>query len=242
VSLLSLRAVSKSFGGLWALRDISFEVEKHEIVGLMGANGAGKTTLFSLIAGHARPTAGTILFKGHAIGGLRPDRICRLGVARTFQIVRPFANLSVLDNVVVGALFGVRQESSTARAAARAMDILAELGLAERADDPASSLTLSGQKRLEIARALAAAPELIMLDEVMAGLTATEVGELVAAVRRIKERMSLTILMVEHVMQALMQLSERVVVLHHGEMIAQGAPQEVAVDPRVITAYLGEAP
>jgi branched-chain amino acid transport system ATP-binding protein len=240
VSFLTIRDVSKSFGGLQALRDISFEVESSEVVGLMGANGAGKTTLFSLIAGHARPSAGSILFKGRAIDGLRPDQICRLGIARTFQIVRPFASMSVLDNVVVGALYGVGQERSRARAAARAMEILADLGLAERADDPASSLTLSGQKRLEIARALATAPELLMLDEVMAGLTATEVGELLAVIQRIKDRMSLTILVVEHVMQALMRLSERVIVLHHGEMIAQGTPREVAIDPRVITAYLGQ--
>ncbi len=242
MSLLTIRDVSKSFGGLQALRNVSFEVEQSEVVGLMGANGAGKTTLFSLIAGHARPSAGSILFKGRVISGLRPDQICRLGIARTFQIVRPFASMSVLDNVIVGALYGVRQERSRVQAAARAMAILADLGLAERADDPASSLTLSGQKRLEIARALATAPELLMLDEVMAGLTSTEVGELLAAIQRIKDRMPLTILVVEHVMQALMQLSERVIVLHHGEMIAHGTPREVAIDPRVITAYLGQPP
>ena len=242
MSFLTIRDVSKSFGGLQALRNVSFEVEPSEVVGLMGANGAGKTTLFSLIAGHARPSAGSILFKGRAISGLRPDQICRLGIARTFQIVRPFANMSVLDNVIVGALYGVRQERSRAQAAARAMAILTDLGLAERADDLASSLTLSGQKRLEIARALATAPELLMLDEVMAGLTATEVAEMLAAIQRIKDRMPLTILVVEHVMQALMQLSERVIVLHHGEMIAHGTPREVAIDPRVITAYLGQPP
>jgi branched-chain amino acid transport system ATP-binding protein len=239
--LLTLRAVSKSFGGLQALRDISIEVERGEIVGLMGANGAGKTTLFSIIAGHARPTAGAIMFKGKDITRLRPDQVCRLGIARTFQIVRPFPNLSVLDNVVIGALYGVRQERSLARTTARAREILQELGLAERAGDPAFSLTLSGQKRLEIARALATAPELLMLDEVMAGLTATEVAELLPVIRRIKERLALTILVVEHVMQALMKLSDRIVVLHHGEMIVQGSPQAVAVDPRVIAAYLGEA-
>jgi branched-chain amino acid transport system ATP-binding protein len=240
MGFLEIRQVSKSFGGLLALREISFAMKKGETVGIMGANGAGKTTLFSLIAGNARPSAGSILFKGRTLDGLRPDQISRLGIARTFQIVRPFVNMSVLDNVVVGALYGVRRESSPARASALAKDILAEVGLAERADDPASSLTLSGQKRLEIARALATGPELLMLDEVMAGLTATEVGEMLAAIRRIKERMGLTILVVEHVMQALMQLSDRVVVLHHGEMIAQGSPQEVAVDPKVITAYLGQ--
>ncbi|TAK47286.1 MAG: ABC transporter ATP-binding protein [Xanthobacteraceae bacterium] len=239
MSFLTINGVSKSFGGLQALRDISFDVEQQEVVGLMGANGAGKTTLFSLIAGHSRPSLGSIHFKGRPIAALRPDHICRQGIARTFQIVRPFANMTVLDNVIVGALYGVRQERSTARAAASAMDILADLNLANRADDPASSLTLSGQKRLEIARALATGPELLMLDEVMAGLTATEVSELLDSIRRIKRRMSLTILMVEHVMQALMRLSDRVMVLHHGELIAQGKPQEIVADPKVIAAYLG---
>ena len=240
MSFLSIQNVSKSFEGLQALHDISFEVERGEVVGLMGANGAGKTTLFSLIAGHARPNAGSIRLNGRAIDGLRPDQICRLGIARTFQIVRPFAGMSVLDNVVVGVLYGVMQERSPARAGTRASEILADVGLADRADDPASSLTLSGQKRLEIARALATSPQLLMLDEVMAGLTSTEVAELLAAIRRIKQKMSLTILMVEHVMQALMQLSDRVMVLHNGEMIAQGPPRTVANDPRVITAYLGQ--
>jgi branched-chain amino acid transport system ATP-binding protein len=239
MSLLAIEAVSKSFGGLQALHDISFAAEAGEILGIMGANGAGKTTLFSLIAGHDRPSAGTIRFAGKRIDGLRPDLICRGGIARTFQIVRPFASMSVFDNVLAAALFGVRQERNRARAAAHAHNILDEIGLASRAADPASTLTLAGQKRLEIARALATAPRLILLDEVMAGLTGTEVNEFLAMLRQVKSRRELTILVVEHVMQALMQLSDRVVVLHHGELIAQGAPQVVAADERVIAAYLG---
>jgi branched-chain amino acid transport system ATP-binding protein len=241
VTELSVRAVSKSFGGIQALRDISFDVRDGEILGIMGANGAGKTTLFSLIAGHDRPSAGTIVFGGRRINGLSPDRICRLGIARTFQVVRPFPGMTVLDNVLVAALFGSRQERDRARATRRAREILAEVGLLDRAGDLASSLTLSRQKRLEIGRALATDPKLIMLDEVMAGLNAAEVDEVLDAIRRIKSRRALTVLMVEHVMQAVMRLSDRVVVLHHGELIAIGAPQAVAEDERVIEAYLGRA-
>lgn len=242
MSLLVVQAVSKSFGGLQALRDISFTAAEGEILGIMGANGAGKTTLFSLIAGHARPTQGTIEFNGRRIDGLRPDRICRAGIARTFQVVRPFSGMSVLDNVRVALFYGGRRERSQAQATARALDILEEVGLAGRQDDLAEALTLSGQKRLEIARALATEPKLILLDEVMAGLTGTEVKEFLAAIRHIKERRRLTILVVEHVMQALMQLSGRVVVLHHGELIAEGPPRAIAEDERVIDAYLGRAP
>jgi branched-chain amino acid transport system ATP-binding protein len=239
MSLLAIEAVSKSFGGLQALRDISFAAEAGEILGIMGANGAGKTTLFALIAGHDRPSSGTIHFDGRRIDGLRPDQICRGGIARTFQIVRPFASMSVFDNVLAAAFFGARQERDRTQAAAQVRDILEEIGLGARAEDRADALTLAGQKRLEIARALATAPRLILLDEVMAGLTGTEVNEFLAMLRRIKSKRDLTILVVEHVMQALMQLSDRVVVLHHGELIAQGAPRAVAADERVIDAYLG---
>jgi len=241
MAFLEICGVCKSFGGVRALHNISFNVAEGEVVGLMGANGAGKTTLFSLIAGHERPSVGTIRFEGRPLDGLRPDQVCRAGLARTFQTVRPFPGLTVVDNVIVAVMFGVRRERDRTGATVRAMGVLDDVGLSARAGDLASSLTLSGQKRLEIARALATEPRLLMLDEVMAGLTASEVAELIEAIRRIKEQRGLTVMVVEHVMQALMRLSDRVVVLHHGEMIAEGAPKAVAEDPRVIAAYLGQA-
>ena len=240
MSLLALEGVGKSFGGLRALHEISFAVGEGEVLGIMGANGAGKTTLFSLIAGHERPSRGRILLRGRRIDGLRPDRICRAGIARTFQIVRPFPDLSVRENAVTAALFGRLRLKSRAEAGRVAMAAIEEVGLAAEADRPAGALTLSAQKRLEIARALATGPELLLLDEVMAGLTATEVNEMLAAIAAIARRRRLTLLIVEHVMQALMRLSDRIVVLHHGELIAAGPPQAVAADPKVIEAYLGQ--
>lgn len=229
----------KSFGGLRALNDISFGVNSGEVLGIIGANGAGKTTLLSLIAGHERPTSGKILFRGQSIEGLRPDQLTRRGIARTFQNATPFGNMTVLDNVLVPIFFGAGRQRNRAAAKRIALEILAEVELGSRADEPASSLTLSDQKRLEIARALGAQPSLIMFDEVMAGLTATEVNRLLQSIRTIQQAKSLTILFVEHVMQAVMRLSDRVVVLHHGNLVTIGHPEIIAKNPRVIEAYLG---
>jgi branched-chain amino acid transport system ATP-binding protein len=237
--LLQVQGITKTFGGLRALEDVSLTVAEGSIHGLMGANGAGKTTLFSLIAGNQAPSAGRILFAGRRIDGLSPDRICRAGIARTFQIVRPFAGLTVRENVETGALFG-RVPRLPARQQADLVDeILQDCGLGAMADRPAAALTLSARKRLEVARALATGPRLLMLDEVMAGLTPAEVAEMIAALRRLKERHGLTILIIEHVMQALNRMSERITVLHRGRLIAEGPPDAIAADPAVAEAYFG---
>jgi len=240
MNLLELDAIEKRFGGVVAVQALSFAVATGEIVGIMGVNGAGKTTVFSLVAGNQRPSAGAIHFDGRRIDGLRPDAINRRGIARTFQIVRPFSGMSVVENVAIGAMYGAGRERSPSAATARARAILDEVGLADRAGDRAGALTLAGRKRLEIARALATAPRLLMLDEVLAGLTPVEVDEALAMLLALKRRHGLTLLVIEHVMRALMRLCERIIVLHHGEKIAEGAPDAVAADRRVIDAYLGE--
>jgi branched-chain amino acid transport system ATP-binding protein len=240
LTLLQVKGVSRRFGGVQALNDISFDMQAGEIVGLMGANGAGKTTLFSLIAGNVAPSAGEIWFDNSRIDGLAPHQVNRLGIARTFQIVRPFANMTVLENIAVGALYGRGRTMSQHRARERCMQILEEVGLADRADMLASALTLAGRKRLEVARALATEPRLLLLDEVLAGLNATEARDALDLLRRLRASRSLSIVVIEHVMKALMQLSERIIVLHDGQKVMEGVPAEVANDPRVIKAYLGE--
>jgi branched-chain amino acid transport system ATP-binding protein len=240
LTLLQVKGVSRRFGGVQALNDISFDMQAGEIVGLMGANGAGKTTLFSLIAGNVAPSAGEIWFDDNRIDGLAPHQVNRLGIARTFQIVRPFANMTVLENIAVGALYGRGRTMSQHRARERCMQILEEVGLADRSDMLASALTLAGRKRLEVARALATEPRLLLLDEVLAGLNATEARDALDLLRRLRASRSLSIVVIEHVMKALMQLSERIIVLHDGQKVMEGVPAEVANDPRVIKAYLGE--
>ncbi len=236
--LLAISHLTKRFDGLIAVRDVSLEIESHEIVGLIGANGAGKTTLFSMIAGNHNPSAGAIVFNGRPIERLGPSTIARLGIARTFQIVRPFGTMSVRENVETAAQFG-RGRHTRPAAARVAQEILDLVGLTSLADQQAADLTLAGRKRLEVARALATEPRLLLLDEVMAGLTPTEIVEACAIIRKIHSRGNLAILLVEHVMAAIMSLAQRIIVLHHGELISQGSPQHVTSDPKVIEAYLG---
>ncbi|HMN76038.1 MAG TPA: ABC transporter ATP-binding protein [Burkholderiaceae bacterium] len=234
--LLEVAGVSKSFRGLRAVSRASLEVARGEIVALIGPNGAGKTTLFNLVAGALAPDEGTIRFHGANIEGMRPDRVCEAGIGRTFQIVKPFADMTVLENAMVGGFRGTSDRRQARRRAERA---LRSLDMWLQRDRPASALTLPDRKRLEVARALATEPKLLLLDEVMAGLRPTETDQMVAAFRRLNAEHGITILLIEHVMRAVMALAQRVYVLHHGEIIASGTPQQVTADPRVLESYLG---
>ena len=240
IMFLQLINVGRSFGGLQAVNAVDLTVEKGEILGLMGANGAGKTTLFNLIAGNLKPTTGEIWLEGKRTDGLRADQLNRMGVGRAFQIVRPFSGLTVLENVVIGCLFGRGHEQSITKAQNIAKEILDQVGIVERADDKAGTLTLAGRKKLEIARSLATQPSLLLLDEVMAGLTPVEVSEALETVSKLHREQGLTIIVIEHVMRALMHLSERLVVLHHGSKIAEGTPKEISESKVVNEVYFGD--
>jgi branched-chain amino acid transport system ATP-binding protein len=236
VSILTANQLTKSFGGLMAVGDLSFKLNEGEILGLIGPNGAGKTTVFNCLTGFLAPEEGEVLFKGESINGLQPYRICRMGIARTFQIVKPFPTISVLDNVMVGAL---ARGKSTRSAKKSSLEIIDFVGLSEMTHKEAQGLPLPLRKRLELARAMATEPKVLLLDEVMAGLNPTEVDELIELINGINGQ-GVSILLIEHVMQGIMALSQRVIVINYGVKIAEGTPEEVVKDQGVIEAYLGK--
>ena len=237
-AILELSGLGKSFGGVRAVDRLSFAIAEHEILGLIGPNGAGKSTLFNLINGVFAPDEGKVTFRGMDITGESPHRVARRGLARTHQIVQPLEAMTVLENCAVGACFG-RENLTRARALEAAREAAVFVGLEERLETPAVHLTIAGKKRLELARALSAQPVLLLLDEVLAGLNPTEVERMIGVIRRLRER-GITILMIEHLMQAIMSLSDRIVVLNYGRKLAEGTPREVANDKQVIEAYLGD--
>jgi branched-chain amino acid transport system ATP-binding protein len=236
--ILELQHITRVFGGLTALHDVSFTVPEGQILGLIGPNGAGKTTLFNVISGVLRPTSGTVRYRGQDITGLRPYRLARMGIARTHQIVQPLNDLTVRRNVMVGACFG-RENLGLAASEQVADEVLEFVGLAPRADQLAGSLNVAQKKRLELARALASRPYLLLLDEVLAGLNPSEIAEMLITIREIRAR-GITILMIEHVMHAIMKLSDYMLALDYGYLIAEGTPETVSKDKKVIEAYLGD--
>jgi branched-chain amino acid transport system ATP-binding protein len=234
--LLEVKELTRTFGGLAAVRDVNFGIESGEIVGLIGPNGAGKTTLFNVMTGFLSPTRGEVQFEGQRISGLLPDRVCHRGIGRTFQVVKPFGNMTTLQNAMVGTFF---READPRRAKRAAEEVLEFLGLTERREALAKNLTIADRKRLELARALGTQPKLLLLDEAMAGLNPAEVADMLGLLREIRTR-GTTLFVIEHIMAAIMAISDRILVLHNGGLIAQGPPRQVANDQAVIDAYLGE--
>lgn len=236
MTLLNVQGITKRFGGLVAVSNLSLSVDKGEILGMIGPNGAGKTTAFNMISGYYKPNEGQVFFDDHNITGLRPDQVCQLGLARTFQVVKPFPQLTVLDNVMIGAY---NRTNNDREAQQKALEVLGFLGMIDLKDHQAGSLSVAGRKRLEIAKALATDPKMILLDEAMAGLRPTETDRMIELARQISQQ-NIALLLVEHVMTVIMSLADRIVVIHHGEKIAEGEPQQVVQDKAVIDAYLGE--
>jgi branched-chain amino acid transport system ATP-binding protein len=234
--MLEVIKLTKFFGGIAALMNVSFKLENNRIVSIIGPNGAGKTTLFNLIGGYFRPDSGHILFNGEEITGWQPNAICKKGLTRTFQIVKPFTNLTILQNVTIGAL---KWAQSITEGGEYSLHILEKVGLIDRKDDFTGSLTLEGKKRLELARTLATRPVVLMLDEVMGGLNQVEIREIVDLIRRIQSEDKITFLIVEHVLNVVMELSEKIIVLNQGEKIAEGTPEEISRDQKTIEAYIG---
>ena len=238
--MLSIQSVSKHFDGITAIKDVSFELEKGEIVGLVGPNGAGKSTLLNVVSGIYTPSSGTVIFDGEDITYLRPNKVCKLGIAKTFQLVQSFPELTAIQNVTVGALFGNSEKISMKEAEGKAEEKLEYVGYPmDKVQYPVKNLNVVELKRIQLARALSTDPKLLLLDEVTTGLNPKESNTAISLIQKIRES-GITILMVEHVMRIIMNVSDRVVVLHHGEKIAEGTPEEIAKDEKVISSYLGE--